>query len=282
MKITILGTAACEGIPAMFCNCDTCRKAAALGGRELRTRSQALVDDDLLIDFPADTYMHVLREGFDLSRIDSLLITHSHPDHLYPDDLTNRDDGLSHNRTAPKLTVYGSDFVADRLEREFPAHLPLRANVGIRRVKAYEPIAIGKYTVTPLPAVHTLPPEQGLLYLIEKGGETFLYGLDTYFPEDGVTEYLVSHGKKVDIACLDCTRGLEEADKGRHMNADMVVRLTDLLRKKGVFTAKTAVIATHFSHNGKALHGDLEARLGAHGIAVAYDGMKVTTGRQDE
>lgn len=278
MKVTILGTAACEGIPAMFCNCDTCRKAAALGGRELRTRSQVLVGDDLLIDFPADTYMHLLREGFDLSRIDSLLITHSHPDHLYPDDLLNRDEGLSHNRTAPKLTVYGSDFVVDRLELEFPAKTSLRKFVGIRRVTAYEPALIGKYTVTPLPAVHTLPPEQGFIYLIEDADTAFLYGLDTYWPEDGVTDYLVAHGKKVNIACLDCTRALQEADRGRHMNADMVVCFTNLLREKGVFTDKTAVIATHFSHNGKALFGDLEARLKPHGIAVAYDGMKVTIG----
>lgn len=278
MKVTILGTAACEGIPAMFCNCDTCRKAAALGGRELRSRSQALVGDELLIDFPADTYMHLLREGFDLSRIESLLITHSHPDHLYPDDFLNRDEGLSHDRTAPKLTVYGSDFVAGRLEREFPAELPLRKFVGFERVKTYEPVRMGRYTVTPLPSVHTLPPEQSLIYLIEDTDSAFLYGLDTYWPDGGVTEYLVSHGKKVDIACLDCTRGLEEADEGRHMNVDMVIRLTDLLRKKGVFTDRTKVIATHFSHNGKALCGDLEARLNPHGIAVAYDGMKVATG----
>lgn len=277
MKVTILGTAACEGIPAMFCNCDTCRKAAARGGRELRTRSQALVNDDLLIDFPADTYTHVLQNRIDLSRIDNLLVTHTHHDHFYPADLWNRSDHLSHNKTAPKLTVYGSDAVADAFEREFPAGEPFRACVDVQRVKPYEPIKVGRYTVTPLPAVHTPPPEQSLIYLIESEDGTFLYGTDTYWPEDGVPVYLAAHGKKVDIACLDCTRALAEPDVGRHMNADLVVRLTNLLRKKGVFTADTSVIATHFSHNGLALSGDLEARLNPHGIAVAYDGMQVVT-----
>ena len=50
MKLTYLGTAAAEGWPAAFCNCDGCRAARRLGGRNIRTRSQALVDDALLLD----------------------------------------------------------------------------------------------------------------------------------------------------------------------------------------------------------------------------------------
>lgn len=60
MKIQYLGTAAAEGIPAIFCECDTCKKARSLGGRNIRTRSQAIIDENVLIDFPADTYMHFL------------------------------------------------------------------------------------------------------------------------------------------------------------------------------------------------------------------------------
>ena len=48
MKITYLGTAAAEAIPALFCNCEWCRRAAANGGKDVRTRSQALIDDCLL------------------------------------------------------------------------------------------------------------------------------------------------------------------------------------------------------------------------------------------
>ena len=44
MKLTYLGTAAAEGWPAAFCNCDGCRAARRLGGRNIRTRSQALVE----------------------------------------------------------------------------------------------------------------------------------------------------------------------------------------------------------------------------------------------
>lgn len=275
MKVTILGTAACEGIPAMFCNCEICRKAAERGGRELRTRSQALVNDDLLVDFPADTYMHTLQNHIELSRISSVLITHTHNDHYYPADFWNRAEHFTHNHAVPKLTVYGSAALVKRFEEDFPADNPFRNTVDVQQVEPYVPVHIGRYTVTPLPAVHTPEPEQSLIYLIESADGALLYGTDTYWPADGVALYLAAHGKRIDVACLDCTRALAEADVDRHMNADMVIRLTNLLRANGVFTADTAVIATHFSHNGKALHSDLEARLNPHGIAVAYDGMQV-------
>ena len=90
MKIKYLGTAAAEGIPAMFCKCDNCNRARALGGKNIRTRSQALIDGKILIDFPADSYMHELRYGIDFSDIPALLITHVHEDHCYLSEMTNR------------------------------------------------------------------------------------------------------------------------------------------------------------------------------------------------
>lgn len=53
MKVTYLGTAAAERVPAIFCNCRICRHAMEKKGREIRTQTQALLDDGkLLIDFP--------------------------------------------------------------------------------------------------------------------------------------------------------------------------------------------------------------------------------------
>ena len=89
MKLQYLGTAAAEAIPAVFCNCEVCRKSRELGGRHLRTRSQALVNDDLLIDFPCDAYAHALRFGIDYSKIDHCIITHTHGDHLFPWELNH-------------------------------------------------------------------------------------------------------------------------------------------------------------------------------------------------
>lgn len=81
---------AAEGIPALFCNCPLCTYAREHHKREVRTRSQALIDEKLLIDFPADSYKHALENEIDLSAISYLLITHSHDDHFYPMDLLMR------------------------------------------------------------------------------------------------------------------------------------------------------------------------------------------------
>ena len=48
MQFQYLGTAAAEGWPAVFCRCKYCLEAQRLGGKNIRTRSQAIVNDDLL------------------------------------------------------------------------------------------------------------------------------------------------------------------------------------------------------------------------------------------
>ena len=50
MKILYMGTAAYDSIPAPFCTCRVCRNALKVGGKELRSRTQTLINDDLLIE----------------------------------------------------------------------------------------------------------------------------------------------------------------------------------------------------------------------------------------
>jgi len=82
MKVRFLGTAAFEGIPSLFCGCALCAKAKQIGGKELRTRTSVMIDDDLKVDFPPDTLLHMHRDGIDLDQVKDLLFTHSHSDHL--------------------------------------------------------------------------------------------------------------------------------------------------------------------------------------------------------
>ena len=106
MKIKYFGTAAYEGVPALFCNCRVCRESKRLGGKNLRSRAQALINDELLMDFNADTVCHYLQYGFDWDKITACLITHSHCDHLYPDDIEIAADAYSHNHG--KLHFYAA------------------------------------------------------------------------------------------------------------------------------------------------------------------------------
>lgn len=90
MKIRYWGSAAAEGVPGIFCHCPVCREARAKGGRFVRARTQAVIDDALLVDLGADTYLNSVRFGFDLSQIGDVLITHAHSDHFYPHELLMR------------------------------------------------------------------------------------------------------------------------------------------------------------------------------------------------
>ena len=46
MEIKYLGTAAAEGVPAMFCNCSFCNAVRSAGRGEVRTRTQVLIDGE--------------------------------------------------------------------------------------------------------------------------------------------------------------------------------------------------------------------------------------------
>ena len=103
MQFQYLGTAAAEGWPAVFCRCKYCLEAQRLGGKNIRTRSQAIVNDDLLLDLPPDTYMHKLMNHLDLSRVKYLFVTHFHMDHFYPQELTVRGSVYSLEMISPGL-----------------------------------------------------------------------------------------------------------------------------------------------------------------------------------
>ena len=109
MRIQILGTAAAEGWPAIFCACETCRRARAVGGKNLRTRASIQIDDHYKIDFPPDTFCHVLRYGLDLSQLRCLFVTHSHYDHFASSELEYVLTGFAYNHADPPIRIWECD-----------------------------------------------------------------------------------------------------------------------------------------------------------------------------
>ena len=115
MKITVLGSGG-FGYPLVFCNCEYCIQARKTGGKNIRTRSQSLINDDLLIDLPADTYSHFLTNGIEGHKINYLLVTHSHADHFYPDELEMRQGCYAHNMKHQVLEMYCGKGVKERFD----------------------------------------------------------------------------------------------------------------------------------------------------------------------
>ncbi|MBQ5838067.1 MAG: hypothetical protein IIW39_05275 [Clostridia bacterium] len=276
MKITYLGTAAAEGWPAMFCNCEYCLRAKKLGGKNLRTRSQTLINDDLLIDFPADTYNHMLNTGIDLSKVKYCFVTHSHIDHFEPTDLCMRFESCyAHNMVEPILNIYGNKAVLNRFEH-FVGKLGEEESlpaVTVTEIKAYETVSVGRYKITPLPAFHA-PKETPFVYLINDGEKTLLYLHDTGLPFDEVYDYLERNGVRADMVSYDCTY-VALPSAGGHMGLDSVPTVKERLTSIGVADEKTVHAVNHFSHNGMLLHDELCEKAGALGFITSYDGMVV-------
>ena len=168
MKLTHYGTAAAEGWPALWCNCESCKTARARGGKNIRSRSQSLVNDDLLIDFPPDTYMHTVINGLDLNPVKNVLITHSHGDHLLETEFGYRMEkmfcGVHEDYV---LNVYCSKDVMARCKKTLRGvnEAPLADHVMFHELTPFTEYQIGDYKVYPMLADHALN-EECLIYAI--------------------------------------------------------------------------------------------------------------------
>ncbi|MFC5402646.1 MBL fold metallo-hydrolase [Cohnella soli] len=267
MKVHFLGTAAFEGIPSMFCLCETCKQARQLGGPDIRTRTSVMIDDELKIDFPPDTFYHSLREGLDMDSVRDILLTHSHSDHLYPEDMVIRAEGYA-SYGEHTIHVYGHDLPIRHISTLLS---PEKHKFKLHAVRPFEPVLTQTASVVPLLAEHN-KQESCLLYYIEKGGKTVFYGHDSgWFPE-ATWDWLV--GKKLDMAILECTTGhAERCDD--HMNVEDTLRTAQWLLANKIMKPGGRIIVTHFSHNANLLHDELKEIFEPHGMTVAYDGMIV-------
>ncbi|MFC0332636.1 MBL fold metallo-hydrolase [Paenibacillus sepulcri] len=82
--ITFWGTGDSMGVPRVYCSCEVCDEARREGGLNRRYRSLVHLDDSeygtMLIDCGPD--WRVQMESAGLKRIDRILITHAHFDHI--------------------------------------------------------------------------------------------------------------------------------------------------------------------------------------------------------
>ena len=268
MKLTFLGSGAAEGMPAIFCNCEVCRESRRLGGKNFRTRSQSLINDDLLVDFPADTYTHFQRFGIEGDTIKYLIITHPHQDHFYPNDLLMRTERLAHGKRVPVLKILCSE-AASKMFRE---NTPF---VEISVIKEYETVTLGDYRITALPARH-MNPGEALIYIIE-GEKTVFYAHDTGYLYEEVFDYIEKNKIKFDMITLDCTYcEVPTDDKISHMAFENVGRVVKRLTDIGAVTEETPKYINHFSHNGTPVHHILEKEAKEIGCTPSFDGCEVS------
>lgn len=268
MNVTLLGTSAAEGWPGLFCRCEACGKARRLGGKNIRTRSSALIDTTLKIDFPPDTLHHIIQFNLDLRGVSALLFTHAHDDHFSAAELQYRSAHFVPTPIAEPLPIYGPADVIQCLEHRLDLE---RTAVTLHTLEPWETACVGGYQITPILAQHD-PTQLCFNYIIQDAeGVSLLYASDTGWYEEPTWQFLREF--PLDGIVAECAKGPIEGGYMAHLCIPEVVRMRRKLIDAGGFRADGKMVTTHFSHLGGLMHDELEAVLSPHGIEVGYDGM---------
>ena len=269
MKLTILGTAAAEAQPAFFCECDTCKYAREHGGKDIRKRCAYLLDNDTFIDYGPDINAQVMMYGIDWTKIDRIIFTHAHGDHLDPFEFHWRHNGYS--KVTKKIDIFGDTAVHEKIKALYSYE---NAKLIENQVRPGDILKTNDMEVLALRADHD-PSSTPLNYVITRNGKTLLIANDTGFWEEENWELIKKYGKKIDLAVIECTFAFLRENSKHHLCIKHTVRFRDKLLEIGVADNNTRFITNHFSHNGAPLQKDLEAYFLPKGIEVAYDGMTV-------
>ena len=263
--VTVLGSGTSHGVPMIGCECAVCQSSDP---RDTRTRPSILIDlhpdaEPLPLRVPATTatarYVLVdtssdLRQqalARRVRRIDTILYTHSHADHIFGLDEVRRFNSIQ-KEPVPCLA---DERTGRDLRRTFsyifdPSTIPGGGipQIGLSRIGG--PFCLGGREITPVPVMHGTRPILGF----RVGGFAYLTDCSA-IPE---TSWPLLDG--VHTLVLDALR---EKKHPTHFNVSDAIEAATRI-------GATRTCFTHISHD--LGHAATCARLPA-GIELAYDGL---------
>lgn len=152
MNIVLLGTGTSTGIPMLGCTCEVCRSQDP---RDRRTRCSALIswsERNILIDTCTDLHQQAVRER--LARVDGVLYTHAHADHVH-----GIDDLRAFNMvTKESIPIFGSSATIATIRQNFSYIFDTEIGDGFRpRLDPREiggPFSLFGLPIDPIPLGH--------------------------------------------------------------------------------------------------------------------------------
>lgn len=251
MKITILGSGTSCGVPVIGCQCRVCRSQDPL---DRRLRCSILVETAqtrLLVDAGPDFREQILPQPF--RRIDGILVTHSHYDHV---------GGLDDIR--PYCQFGAIDVYADPIARQgmlemlpycFAEHrYPGVPAIGLHEIHAGEAFTIGNIDILPVRVMHGKLPILGYRF----GNFAYITDMKSIEPEQ---ERLL---KGTEVLLVNALR----FDKPHHSH-QLVADALDFAKRVGV----RRTLLTHLCHD-IGLHREVNDLL-PEGTELAYDSQVI-------
>jgi phosphoribosyl 1,2-cyclic phosphate phosphodiesterase len=253
-KITVLGSGTSVGVPTIGCHCDVCLSEDA---RDKRLRPSILVSYDsrnVLIDTTPDLRTQALRARID--RVDAVLFTHSHADHLM-----GLDDVRPFNfRQKGQIPIYAAPDTMAAIQRCFQYIFDggkRETNVPKLDARVLDGSSFDLFGMefTPIPILHGTQTIYG-----------FRFGRAAYLTDHSdIPEASMEMLKGLDVLFLDALRYKPHPT---HSTVERSIRTVDLLAPHRAFF-------THICHD--LGHERAESMLPPH-IRLAYDGLEIHVG----
>lgn len=280
-QFTLLGTGTSAGIPVIACECATCTSDDP---RDRRTRAGAMLqftdaggqDRTILVDAPPDHREHSLRHR--LKRVDAILFTHAHVDHIF-----GLDDARLYNVSmrAP-IHLYAEREVAQDLERVyrhiFQPHRNVNrsfvATVAMHLVEPGSVIDLFGVRVTPIRLLHGALPILGYRFDFAAAPARMPAASAAPTPRRAHPGFPLAYCTDVNgipPETWPLLRGLDTLvlDMLRERHHATHFSLGESLGVAERVGARRTVF-THMTHD--VLHAELSARL-PDGVELGFDGM---------
>lgn len=250
MKITILGSGGSTGIPVIGCLCQICRSE---NPKNKRSRASIFIETQgihFVIDTSTDFREQVLRAK--IERIDAVLYTHSHADHIHGiDDLR----GFSSTQDNP-IPIYADALSLDKIKKYFDYIFCDCGNTGyIPRLdpnKLEDKMNIFGVEILSIPLLHG----SSTTYGFRIGNVAYLTDLKK------IPDKSYKLLKNLDLLILGALRYTEHPT---HLNFKEALAEVDKIKP-----ART--LFTHMAHQVDHDQANLEL---PQGVELCYDGMTI-------